>query len=83
MNFLKIGAKYKMEIPTKTKAIAHVLIQMKRKSATKPTLIETITNVTKKVVIKLINTANLISSFVFKGFILFFQMQLLNKEKQE
>ncbi len=55
-----------MEIPTKTNAIAQVLIQINRKLALNPKLIETITNVTKKVVIKLIKVANLISSFVFK-----------------
>lgn len=83
MIFLKIGAKYKMEIPTKTKAIAHVLIQMKRKSATKPTLIETITNVTTKVVIKLIHTANLTSSFDFKLFYFDFSSAILKQRNAE
>ncbi len=68
MNFLRIGAKNKIEIPTKINAIAQVLIQINRKLGLNPKLIETITNVTKKVVIKLIKVANLISSFVFNRY---------------
>lgn len=83
MNFLKMGAKYKIEIPTKINAIAQVLIQINRKLGLNPKLIETITNVTKKVVIKLIKVANLISSFVFNWNYFDFSIAILKQRKAE
>lgn len=72
-----------MEMPTKTKAIAQVLIQTNRKLGLNPKLIETITNVTKKVVIKLIKVANLISSFVFNVCYFDFSRAILKQRNAE
>jgi hypothetical protein len=78
-----MGAKYKIEIPTKINAIAQVLIQINRKLGLNPKLIETITNVTKKVVIKLIKVANLISSFVFNWNYFDFSSAILKQRNAE
>jgi hypothetical protein len=83
INFLKTGAKYNIEIPTKTNAIAQVLIQTNRKLGLNPKLIETITNVTKNVVIKLIKIANLISSFVFNMDYFDFSSAILKQRNAE
>ena len=78
-----MGAKYKIEIPTKINAIAQVLIQINRKLGLNPKFIETITNVTKKVVIKLIKVANLISSFVFNWNYFDFSSAILKQRNAE
>jgi hypothetical protein len=58
------GAKNIIENATKIHAITHDLIQTKIKFALKPKLIDTNTNVTKKVVMLLIKNANLTLYFI-------------------
>jgi hypothetical protein len=54
-----------MDSATKIKAINQLRIQINKKSLVNPRFIETNTNVTKKVVIKLIKLANRKSDILF------------------
>lgn len=69
MNLRKTGVKYKIDSPTKKKAIPHVRNQIGRKFLLNPTLIDTIAKLTKNVVIKLIKLAKMISSFLWFSFV--------------